>query len=134
MVAIIILTVVLIEMLGIVDKFIFKYIIDKGTEFSSGLISKEILISLFIGMAVIYFGTILAMRIVHWFEMHLMGKLETNVQYDLKKHYFGYIVSLDHNFHTTNKTGALISRLGRAASASERFDETFIWSKGSVIP
>ena len=37
--------------------------------------------------------------------------------------FFNHIIYLDHNFHTTHKTGSLISRLTRGASAVERMTD-----------
>ena len=70
---------------------------------------------------------------LNWLRNHLINKLETKMIADLKRKYFNHILSLDHNFHITHKTGSLISRLTRAAGATERLTDIFMFNFASLI-
>ena len=100
-------------MLAVVDKFLFKVIVDDGTAFVAGDILAEVFIKTLLIIAVIYIGLTLSRTIVEWFQVHVLVKLDENIIFNLKRKFFNHIVNLDHNFHTTHKTGSMISRLTR---------------------
>ena len=52
---------------------------------------------------------------------------------DLKNKYFGHILGLDHKFHTSHKTGSLISRLIRGSSAMERMTDVIAFNFTPLI-
>jgi ATP-binding cassette subfamily B protein len=117
----------------IVDKYIFKIIIDKGTDFSSGALALQDFSKILSVIAVVYISIFLFNSFLNWLRIHLINRLDVAVVYDLKKKYFGHILDLDYNFHTTHKTGSLISRLGRGASAIERLNDSFIFEFGPLV-
>ena len=109
----------LIEALLVADKFLFKVIIDDGTGFLAGNIPQNIFIKTLIIIAIIFLSIILIRTIMKWLNWHLLITLDSKMGFDLKKKYFGHIVGLSHNFHTTHKTGSLISRMNRGVGAAE---------------
>lgn len=125
--------ILLIEGKYILDKFLFKVIIDKGTEFAAGNLAKEIFINILIIIGMIFLGLIILNAIIKWFENHLLFKLESRLIRDLKYKFFNHIISLDQKFHVTHKTGSLISRLMRGSSAIERMTDVFIYSFAPFI-
>jgi ATP-binding cassette subfamily B protein len=119
----IIFVIFLMESLHLTEKLLFKLIIDRGTEFTALTITKEAFIQSLITIAT-YFIIITAFLIIfYWMRPHLLNRLNSKVINDLKKRFFNHIIYLDHNFHTTHKTGSLISRLTRGASAVERMTD-----------
>ncbi len=112
----------------VLDKFLFKILIDNGADFVSGIISNTILLDIILMVLVVYLITSLLNIGVNWLEIHLNNQLDAGLIMDLKNRFFNYIVSLDHEFHVTHKTGSLISRLTRGAGAIERLTDTFFYN------
>jgi len=107
------------EGLFVVDKYLFKIIIDRGTEFIEGNFASELFLKLVLILAVIYISIVLIRSFGKWYNIHLEAILESKVILDLKQKYFNHIIELSHRFHTTHKTGSLISRMTRGAGAIE---------------
>jgi len=117
----------------IADKYFFKVIIDKGTDFSAGKLDLTSFSNILLMIAVIYIFIILFSVVINWTKLHLNNKLDALTIYDLKKKYFKHILGLDYNFHTTHKTGSLISRLSRGTSAMERLNDSLLFEFGPLI-
>jgi ABC-type multidrug transport system fused ATPase/permease subunit len=118
----------------IADKYIVKMAFDKSAEYISGAIVKGVLLDyLFILLLSLLSLTIFVSVCGNWLKLHLVNKLETNLIYDLKNRYFSHILSLDHKFYTTHKTGSLISRLGRGGSAMERITDSIFFDFSPLI-
>jgi ATP-binding cassette subfamily B protein len=114
----------LVETLFVADKFLFKIIIDDGTEFLAGNIAHEIFLQTLIIIAIVFALVVFTRTILKWMYIHLMNNLDGNTMHDIKQRFFNHIVGLHHGFHTTHKTGSLISRLGRGSSAMESMTDT----------
>src|SRR3989344_5912752 len=109
----------ILQSFQVVDKLLLKIIIDDGTEFLSGSLVREPFLKILLGVAAVY-GLIIILRpIGKWFHLHILNLLQAHLVLDLKRKYFNHIVHLSHRFHTTHKTGSLISRLLRGGSAIE---------------
>ncbi len=117
----------------VLDKFLFKVIIDKGTEFAAGNLAREIFVNILIILGIVFLGLIILNTIVKWFETNLLFKLESRLIRDLKYKFFNHIISLDQKFHVTHKTGSLISRLMKGSGAIERITDVFIYSFAPFI-
>ncbi|MBD3247338.1 ATP-binding cassette domain-containing protein [Candidatus Pacearchaeota archaeon] len=111
--------VIIIELSRLVPKYLFKRLIDDGTSFANGFLSYEA----FIAVLLILFGVyVLAAGldvIFNWLRIHWLNKLNSSIIADIKRKYFNHIISLDHRFHTTHKSGSLISRMIRGSGAAE---------------
>ena len=119
--------------LSIVDKFLFKRIIDDGTKFFAGELVANIFVKTLIIIAIIYAGLVITRTIFDWLQLHILVRLDANLIYNLKRKFFNHILGLDHNFHTTHKTGALISRLGRGAGAVENMTDIVAFNFAPLI-
>jgi len=125
--------VLLIEGKQILDKFLFKVIIDNGTEFVAGNLAREIFINVLLVVGGVFLGLVVLNAIVKWFAGHLLFKLEARLIRDLKFKFFNHIISLDQKFHVSHKTGSLISRLMRGSSAIERMTDVFVYNFAPFI-
>jgi len=133
MVFLLLFVVFLHEAKQVVDKYLFKILIDKGTEFSAGtILSENFRTILLIIAGVFIFGTIIS-SVTNWLKIHLLNNLDTNLMADLKRRFFNHILNLDHKFHTTHKTGSLISRLTRGSGAMERMTDVLIFNFAPLI-
>ncbi|MEN7982069.1 MAG: ABC transporter ATP-binding protein [Nanoarchaeota archaeon] len=118
---------------NVAESFLFKKIVDNGTLFIDGNLGAES----FMHTAFIILGIFVIVRlsvsIVDWLRIHLIFILESKMIVDLKERYFNHILRLDHNFHTTHKTGSLISRLTRGTGALESLTDTLIFNISPLI-
>lgn len=117
----------------IVDRYIFKVIIDKGTEFTTGELVLSSFLNVLIAIAFVYISVSLFNVFLNWAKLHLINRLDAFTIYDLKKKYFKHILELDHNFHTTHKAGSLISKLNRGAGAMERMNDSIVFNFGPLV-
>jgi len=116
------------EALNLTEKFLFKYIIDRGEAYGAKTITIEIFTNILILIAVVYVVSIIIKAIVKWFSLHCINKLESRLIIDLKQRFFNHIISLSHSFHVTHKTGSLIARIGRGAGAVERITDFAVFN------
>ena len=130
---ILLIIVLLQEFKQIFDRYLFKIIIDKGTEFTTGTLISEKFLSILIIIGIIYVATIFINYLLNFGKLHFLNRFDASTIYDLKQKYFSHILSLDHNFHTTHKTGSLISRLGRGAGAIERMNDSILFEFAPLI-
>lgn len=121
------------EALLITNGFLFKIIIDKGTEYSSGTISKESLLQILLIVAAIYIATVIIKTTVKWVKISEINNLEAELIEDTKIKFFNHIIELSHKFHTNNKTGSMISRLSRGGRAVERMTDILVFNVAPLI-
>lgn len=122
------LNVVLVELMMVAPKFLFKEIIDKGTLFVDGALGMEEFVLILTVVAILYIASNLVQIVSFWFRSDLIAKLEVNMMTYLKERYFRHILNLDYDFHTGSKTGSLISRIGRGADSIERITDTIAYN------
>ncbi len=126
-------TVIVSALTHLIEKLLFKRIVDDGTNFFDGAITKEIFVGILIFVSVVYSIIIAARAVFKWLHLHYINKLDANMVFDLKRRFFNHILILSHGFHTTHKTGSLISRLGRGASAIERINDFALFNTIPLI-
>lgn len=116
------------EVIRLVDKFLFKVIVDKGTIFSAGTISAETFVKILIIVAIVYVSARVIGSLFGFFRLHAVNRLESGLIADIKRHFFGHLLHLDYNFHVTHKTGSLISKITRVGRAVERMSDVIIFN------
>lgn len=124
---------VLTQLILVAEKYLFKEIIDAIEAY----VKKDILLNSLITTFLIIGGIFIAFLIVRTINVYgefiLMGKLQTRLTQKIKVKYFSHIVKLHHKFHTSHKTGSLISRLGRATGAASSLTESIIFDFAPLI-
>lgn len=123
----------IIEILNLVGKLLFKSIIDNGELFFAGELIKEKYIQILLVVAGIYVAISIFRMIGSWIKPHAIAILEAKLMKKLKQKYFNHILNLDYNFHTTHKTGSLISRLNRGTIAIERITDVLVFNIAPMI-
>ena len=116
-----------------VDKFLFKIIVDKGTEFSASAVDKPSFINILILVLLIFSATLVLRSVGRFIHIHLLNNLESSVLTDLKRRFYNHIIHLSHKFHTSHKTGSLISRLIRGSGAIERMSDLIIFNVSPLL-
>ena len=122
-----------VEASYVADKFLFKVIIDNGTEFIGGTLARAGFINILFIVLFVFFGVLAARALAKWLNIHLLNKLDANLVFDLKRKFFNHIIGLSHSFHVTHKTGSMISRITRGGRAIERITDTIIFDVTSLI-
>ncbi len=123
-----IINVILVELMQVIPKFLFKEIIDKGTLFVGRSLEMKEFVFILIIVAVLYtIGNIVQM-VSFWFRSHLTAQLEVKMMAHLKEKYFKHILNLDYSFHVKQKTGSLISKIGRGSDSIERITNTITYN------
>ncbi len=123
----------ILEGMGVSEKFIFKMFVDKGTEFSNKIISFEVFVNLLIILAIVFLVITISRVVLRWLYIHMINHLDANLILNLKRKFFNHIIHLSHEFHTTHKSGTLISRLIRGARAIERMTDLLLFNFSSFI-
>ena len=123
----------LYEVANLVEKYLFKIILDNGAEYFADTLERTAFVNILLLIAGVYIGILVFKLINHWFRIGIINFLESKMISDLKKKFFDHIVGLSHSFHTTHKTGSLISKLNRGSSALERLTDFFIFNLAPVF-
>ena len=82
---------ILLEALNLVNSFLFKIIVDRGTDFSKGVISKVQFIDILLIVFVVWLISVIFKLVFTWFKIHLNNRLENNLIIDLKEKFFNHI-------------------------------------------
>ncbi len=129
----ILIVVLLIGAAGAVEKFLFKLIVDEGTAFSQGNLALEKITKTLILLAMAFLSVTLIQTVLKWVQIHYTNILESNLIADLKRKFFNHLVYLSYQFHTTHKTGSLISRLVRGGRSMEAMTDVIIFNVAPLV-
>ncbi|MGV8171938.1 MAG: ABC transporter ATP-binding protein [Candidatus Woesearchaeota archaeon] len=125
--------VLIVEATYVADRFLFKVIIDRGTEFAGGTLSNNILAQILLTVAMIYLLIVFVRIIGKWIMLNFINKLESSLIVDVKLKFFNHLVTLSHKFHTNNKTGSMISRLSRGGRAVESMTDIIVFNVAPLV-
>ncbi len=113
----------LMTLCGYITRYLFKLVVDKGALFTSNAITVKDFSTFIIALGGIWTIVLIVSSSARWFRIHFLNLLEVKLMRDLRQTYYNHIMRLSHGFHTTHKTGSLISRLIRGSSAMERLTD-----------
>ncbi|MAG24024.1 hypothetical protein CMI47_00445 [Candidatus Pacearchaeota archaeon] len=128
-----VLTVLVVATTRVADKFLFKVLIDDGAKYASGGLLANAFIKVLLILLVVYFSILVIKVVGNWIKLHIANRFSSNIMRDLKSKYFNHIIHLDYEFHTTNKTGSLISRLNRGSWALDGLTDFFIFNGAPLV-
>ncbi len=121
------------ESIALVDRFFFKIIVDRGTEFVQGSYALSLFTHVLIIIAVLFVALSLSRSIIKFAHLHLINRLDAYLIRDLKQKFFNHILTLSYRFHTTHKTGSLISRLVRGGRSIELMTDIIIFNFAPLL-
>ena len=124
---------VLFQVVHVVERYLFKILTDEGANYVSGAIVYDEFVPILVTIAIVFLSMLFLQTIMRWFWLGIINSFETKTILDLKKEMFDHVVHLDHEFHTSNKTGSLISKLIRGGSAMERLSDVFFFNFSPLI-
>ena len=114
------LLVTLVEIIAFFDNFLFKFLIDKATDFSKGLVTEADFLSFLILLIVIFFLLRGVGTGILWFiNLKLFNRLEGGFMNDLEKNSFWHVLTLSYRYHINKKTGSIISQFTRGVNKVE---------------
>lgn len=112
----------------VVEKLLLKYLVDYGTDFAAGSIAVAVFTNVIIVVALVFFGIVIMRALFNWFSAQLLISLTSRTMQDLKLRFFYHLMGLSHQFHTSTKTGKMISRLIRGSNAIDRLTDILIYN------
>ncbi len=115
------------------DKYSFKVIMDNGAEFIANNLTRSAFVDILLIVGGLFIGIVIIRAAIDWYHIHLVNRLSVKLILDLKRKYFFHILSLSHRFHTTHKTGSLISRLTRSGGAMERMTDVLVFNVSPLL-
>tara|TARA_Y100000034_G_scaffold92807_1_gene112196 strand:- start:11585 stop:13354 length:1770 start_codon:yes stop_codon:yes gene_type:complete len=130
---VLLLIVFLMSATYVVDKYLFKELIDRGTEFASGILGREAFVGILMILIIVFFIAVFLRSLFKWLEHTILIKMTSKMMADLRRKYFNHIIGLSHNFHTSHKTGSLISRIIRGTGSIERMNDVIIFNIAPLI-
>lgn len=123
----------IIEATIVSERFLFKIIVDRGTEFSNGIIEKWQVTEIFMAIACVFIALLVLRSASKWVFTHLLIILDSSLISDIKRKFFNHLIHLPYRFHTTHKTGSLIVRLNRGGRALETIADTIAMDMSSIV-
>lgn len=123
----------LFEVSYVIEKYMFKILIDDGGKYLQNSITKEVLLAAIITIALIFIGMLLFRVIFRWIRIHLTNILDASTMKDLKFKFFNHVINLSHDFHTSHKSGSMITRILRGAGAMERMNDTVVFNIAPLV-
>jgi ATP-binding cassette, subfamily B, heavy metal transporter len=130
--ALVLFLVLINNVVDVAFNLIYKVLVDEGTLFVANKITKDAFIEIIFLLALIYIFGILIHLVSKYFRVYFLNRLETKMMYDIKKDIFTHLLNLSHSFHTTHRTGSLISKLIRSGKSVEALTD-FITFHGSPL-
>ncbi len=117
----------LISSLDLVQNYAFKLIIDKATLFMGHQLAPDPFQRFLLIVFAVLLGVTATRVLGRWIYLRNINLLESDLIADIKRYYFNHLLTLSHGFHTTHKTGSLISRLSRGSGAVETMTDVMIF-------
>jgi ATP-binding cassette subfamily B protein len=124
---------VILEIARIVDKFLFKVVIDNSSNFLGESLLLSDFTQVLIYVVVAFIISLIVKVLVHYAQSRRINRFDAKIMYDLKKKFFDHIVHLSHNFHTTHKTGSLISRMTRGSRSVEGISNFIFYNLAVLV-
>lgn len=126
--------VILIEIIAFFDNFLFKFLIDKATDFSKGLVTQPEFIKFLLLMITIFFLLRGVCNGILWFvNIRLFNRLEGGFMNDLEKNSFWHVLNLSYRYHINKKTGSIISQFTRGVNKVESMLDAMYFNFFPVI-
>ncbi len=115
------------------EKYLFQELVNNAEDFFKGIITQVQFADILGVIALIFIVVYLIRTVNEWFQLKMMSVIDTRMTTDLKRKYFNHIVRLHQGFHTTHKTGSMISRLNRGNGAVNSLTESLVWQVSPLL-
>lgn len=112
----------------IVEKFLFKVIVDRGTEFAAGTLARQAFVGILAIVIIIFFCSLVVRSFFNYVNLHILFNISAGMMKDLKKRFFNHIIGLSHNFHASHRTGSLISKIIKGGGAIDSMNDVVVFN------
>jgi ATP-binding cassette, subfamily B, heavy metal transporter len=129
----VLLLILFFQIFHVTERYLFKVLTDNGADYLSGFLPRAQFVSILLTIAIIFVSLIVLNTVFRWVWLSLINKLESSAMLDLKKRMFDHLIHLDHEFHVSNKTGSMISRLIRGSGAVERLTDVLLFNFAPLL-
>jgi len=120
--------ILIVESSHILNNYFLKMVIDGATNFVEKSITRNVFMEILILVAGLYISFAFVKAILRYLNFRFLVRLNSGMMMELKQKFFNHILGLSHNFHVTNKTGSLISRLIRGSNSVDRMNDALIFN------
>ncbi len=127
------IAVLILAIIRIGEKYLIKILVDEGNLFVSGEMIKSEFVNLLILITLAYALAYVLKSLFQWSKVHLINRIDAGMIADMKKKFFSHVVGLSHKFHTSHKTGSLISSLIRGSNSVEGMNDFVIFNGVPLI-
>jgi len=128
-----VLLVFALSTLDLAFNYTFSRIVDRATLFTQGKMALEA----FDHFLLLAFAALLAIPAIRglgrWLYLGSINRLESRLIADIKRYFFDHLLSLSHGFHSSHKTGSLISRLARGSGSVETMTDVIVFNFAPVL-
>lgn len=128
----IIIILLFIAIIEVGQNYLLKILVDNATLFTNNNLGQETFIEVLIFLAIIYLFSIISTAILKYYRVILLNRLDAKLIFDAKSDIFNHLTKLSHNFHTTNRTGSVISKMIRIGKGMEALTD-FLTFHGSPL-
>ncbi len=128
-----VLSAILYQFLELSESYFFKKIVDNAGLYFGDSITREYFVNFLFYLAIAFIFVVLFRFILKWLGVKLLNKIQINIVTQFKTKYFNHILGLSHKFHTSNKTGSLISRLNRGSRAMEMITDVLFFQIAPLL-
>jgi len=115
------------------EKYLFKVMIDDGTKYAAHTMAQQSFTIAMLWVAAIFFSIVIVRIWLKYMSHHLISMLECDLIANLKRKFFNHIIRLSYGFHTTHKTGSLISRMTRGSRAVESMMDAIVFNAAPIV-
>ncbi|HJT22947.1 MAG TPA: ABC transporter transmembrane domain-containing protein, partial [bacterium] len=107
--------------------YVFGLVVDAATQFLDKRKNLDDFEAALRPLLAVLLAIPFARALGRWQNLSSINRLESRLIADIKRYFFNHILSLSHGFHTSHKTGSLISRLIRGSGAVETMTDVFVF-------
>ena len=101
------------------QNYLLKILIDNANLFVAKSISTYIFVQIIIWIGLFYLASVITASVLKYYRMIFLNNFEVKAMFDAKADIFNHLTKLSHSFHTTNRTGSLISKMIRIGKGIE---------------
>ena len=128
-----ILAVLISEIASLFEKLAFKLVVDSGNNWVADVITKASFVSS-LTMALTIFVVVIIVRVFgRWAFVSCINRLDTALIVDLKESLFNHVLGLSYHFHTSHRTGTLISKITRGGRAMEKMTDVLAFNVATMV-
>lgn len=114
------------------QNYLLKVLVDNSGFYLAGTLGINDFINLILMLAVIYIASVLVSAVIKYYRIVFLNELETKMMFDAKADIFKHLTNLSHGFHTSNRTGSVISKMLRIGKGIEALTD-FLTFHGSPL-